>query len=257
MKKLIATCGLGVDSTSLLILLKKINRIPDVIIFADTGGEKPETYHFKRILNNWLTKNGMPQITTVQNIRTRKGMTVQTLEQDCLAGNKLPDKAYGKSGCSVEWKIKPSQKWAKENFPDDEVLWTISYNADEHYRAIPDKNSIYPLIEAGWGRIRCIKEIIKADLPVPTKSACFYCPSSSKPEIEALARKYPNLAERAIRIEQSSSIRNTAVKGLGRNFSWESIIRQEQQQDYLFPQIACNCIEYGVGIEEYWGQFSK
>jgi hypothetical protein len=207
------------------------------------------------MLDGWLGENGMPPIITVKNIRSRKEQSIETLEQDCLVGNKLPDIAYEKKGCSVEWKKKPCHKWVKENFPSDEIVYTISYNADEKRRMVIGNEFEYPLIDAGWGRVECIKNIVNSGLPIPCKSACFYCPSSSKNEIQALARKYPDLAERAIAMERAASSRNTTTKGLGRNFAWESVITQEQNQSWIIPPLACECIDFGVGIEEYWNQF--
>ena len=44
MSNLIYSIGLGVDSTAALILASQQGISPRAIIFADTGGEKPETY---------------------------------------------------------------------------------------------------------------------------------------------------------------------------------------------------------------------
>lgn len=254
--KIAVSCGLGVDSTALLVLLKQQKRTPDFIVFADTGGEKPETYHFKSILEKWIIENNFPHLVTVKNERTRRGKLVTTLEDDCLAGEKLPDIAYGKKGCSITWKKEPAHRYIKQQVKGEPVKWLISFNADEERRKIPGADFEYPLIEADWGRIDCIKQIILEGLPVPPKSACFYCPSSKKSEIQALARLHPDLAERAIALEKNAANRNSSVKGLGRGWDWESIIRMEQKTDWLFPPSECGCVEAGVGIEEYWSQFS-
>ena len=41
---LVVAYGLGVNSTALLVEFVKRDIRPDLILFADTGGEKPETY---------------------------------------------------------------------------------------------------------------------------------------------------------------------------------------------------------------------
>ncbi|QDU97641.1 hypothetical protein Pla8534_54920 [Lignipirellula cremea] len=41
---LVVAYGLGVDSTAMLIGLQRRGVRPDLILFANTGGEKPETY---------------------------------------------------------------------------------------------------------------------------------------------------------------------------------------------------------------------
>ncbi|MCH8137297.1 MAG: phosphoadenosine phosphosulfate reductase family protein, partial [Proteobacteria bacterium] len=43
---LIVCYGAGVDSTAMLVALKREGTRPDLIIFSDTGGEKPETYEY-------------------------------------------------------------------------------------------------------------------------------------------------------------------------------------------------------------------
>ena len=41
---LVVSYGMGVDSTAMLIGMAQRSIRPDLILFADTGGEKPETY---------------------------------------------------------------------------------------------------------------------------------------------------------------------------------------------------------------------
>lgn len=45
----------------------------------------------------------------------------------------------------------------------------------------------YPLIEAGITRSMCRDLIVKAGLPIPPKSACFFCPASKVQELKRLA----------------------------------------------------------------------
>lgn len=44
MNKIVVSYGGGTNSTALLVGMVNNKIIPDAIIFADTGGEKPETY---------------------------------------------------------------------------------------------------------------------------------------------------------------------------------------------------------------------
>jgi 3'-phosphoadenosine 5'-phosphosulfate sulfotransferase (PAPS reductase)/FAD synthetase len=44
---LVVAYGLGVNSTALLVEFVKQGIRPDLILFADTGGEKPETYAYQ------------------------------------------------------------------------------------------------------------------------------------------------------------------------------------------------------------------
>ena len=60
--------GLGVDSTAVSVLLHSEGIRPDVITFADTGGEKPETLAHRHILNEWYASIGWPQITVCAKV---------------------------------------------------------------------------------------------------------------------------------------------------------------------------------------------
>jgi hypothetical protein len=79
-------------------------------------------------------------------------------------------------------------------------------------------------MEWGYDRETCKRIITKAGLPVPIKSACFFCPASKKPEIAWLQEDHPDLLRRALRIEQNAQAKLTSVKGLGRSYAWEGYL---------------------------------
>jgi hypothetical protein len=82
----------------------------------------------------------------------------------------------------------------------------------------------YPLLEWGHERERCKQVIADAGLPVPVKSACFFCPASKKAEIVWLRDRHPNLLQRAIDIERNAQKKLTSVKRFGRSFAWETLL---------------------------------
>lgn len=82
----------------------------------------------------------------------------------------------------------------------------------------------YPLMEWGYDRERCKSIIAAAGLPVPIKSACFFCPASRKQEVLWLQEHHPDLLKRALRIESNAQAKLTSVKGLGRSYSWASYL---------------------------------
>ncbi len=51
---IIVAYGAGVDSTAMLIGLRDRGIRPDLILFADTGSEKPETTAYLTIIGAWL-----------------------------------------------------------------------------------------------------------------------------------------------------------------------------------------------------------
>jgi hypothetical protein len=93
----------------------------------------------------------------------------------------------------------------------------------------------YPLMEWGYDRARCIQVIAQAGLPVPVKSACFFCPASKKHEIVWLQEHHPDLLERALQIERNAQAKLTSIHGLGRSFSWENFVSRRKSLP-LFDQ---------------------
>lgn len=243
----VVSYGGGTNSTALLIECVKRSIRIDLILFADTGGEKPHTYRYVELFSRWLTDSGYPAIQTVE-----KAGNGETLEENCLRMNMLPSLAYGFKSCSQKYKIQPQEKYCN-NWEPAKRVWKsggkitkfIGFDADEEHRGIEaeDKkyNNIYPLIEWGIGREDCKKIIKESGLCLPGKSACFFCPSSTIPEIRELNQTYPELADRAIRIEQNANLKS--VKGLGRRFAWKSYLRQGEMfpDNFRTPEASCVC----------------
>jgi hypothetical protein len=245
----VAAYGGGVNSTAMLVLLAKQDFRPDLILFADTGGERPDTYAFILRFNRWLIANNMPEIITV-----KKGGIQETLEENCIRMNMLPSIAYGYKTCSHKYKIEPQNKYVNNWEParkawasGSKVTKLIGYDADEHHRAkIPEDDKYvmrYPLVEQDIGREECKQIITDAGLCLPGKSACFFCPSSKKHEIRQLAREYPELLQRALVMEANAHL--TSVKGLGRKFAWRDLLTQQEFQpdDFGTPEVPCGCYD--------------
>lgn len=244
--------GGGLNSTAMLVLMAKQDFRPDLILFADTGGERPETYAFILRFNKWLSQNGMPEVITV-----RKGGRQETLEENCLRLNMLPSVAYGYKSCSHKYKIEAQDKFVnnweparKEWASGNKVVKLIGYDADEHHRAkIPEDAKYiyrYPLVEQDIGREECKQIITGAGLCLPGKSACFFCPNSTKPEIRQLAREHPELMKRALALEDNALANLTSVKGLGRKFAWRDLLSQMEldSEDFETTQeMPCGCYD--------------
>ena len=243
------SCGLGKNSTAVILGLHDRMQMPDLILFADTGGEKPHTYALLETLNTWLISRNYRGIEIVKAPNT-------TLEANLLKLKTLPSKTFGFGTCSQRFKIEPQHKylnhhpmaletWAK----GEKVTMIVGFDADEPHRA-KDYNddkyqNWYPLIEWDWGRDECTARIEQEGWNVG-KSACFFCPSSRKSEILQLQEMYPELAERAIQMERNftEGEKGTKVVGLGRHWKWEELLRQGD----LFPEetimdFDCNCYD--------------
>lgn len=245
----IVAYGAGTNSTAMLIEMQRRGEKVDAITFADTGGERPETYAYVTLFSEWLVAHGYPVIVTVRN----SGM-YSSLEDNCLKKKMLPSIAYGFKSCSDKYKRRPQDKFFKHH-PEAVAAWKrgekvvkcIGYDADETRRARifdDDKYTYrYPLIEWDMGREENIASIQSAGLPLPGKSACFFCPSSRKSEILLLRDEHPDLLQRALFIEQNAQENLTSVKGLGRRFSWGDFIASEGKSDLDDIETPCGCYD--------------
>jgi len=188
-------------------------------------------------------------VTVVDNCNRPDGTThhFKTLEEECLGNETLPGLAYGFRGCSRKWKVQPMDRWIRHQ-EWAQTAWEkgasierwIGYDADETHRANLQGDHRfcfrYPLVEWGVGREDCRRIIAEAGLPVPTKSACFFCPAMKKHEIIALAKERPDVFRRALAMEDAAQDGNTTVKGLGRNYSWRALWEADEAQRDLFPE---------------------
>ncbi len=281
---LIDSWGGGVNSTALILGQYERGIIPDAILFADTGGEKPETYAFLETFQTWLAAHSMPPIIVV-----RKKSMYTSLEDNCLRKKMLPSRAYGLSSCADKYKVHPQDKWcnhwepAKECWKSGKLVFkAIGFDAGEMHRAnragsypvparkveAPQQRSlfpldviavnepkrkkgkpkyeyIYPLIEWGWKREDCVAAIQRHGLPVPVKSACFFCPASTKQEVLWLAKHHPELFERALTMESGAENLRT-VKGLGRHWTWRELVEAGLMEREFFSEVkqtACICFD--------------
>src|ERR1700722_436630 len=223
---LVVAYGLGVNSTAMLVEFVNRGITPELILFADTGGEKPETYDYLPIIQDYLKEVNFPAVVTVRY--EPKWAVYDTLEEQCLHTGTLPSLAYGGKSCSLKYKRTPQDKYILARYPPKEaiangqrVVRAIGFDASEKRRTYagvvkaigldvgenhrltwarnPKKNDQkqsrdawldehffsywYPLMDWVMDRAACEQVIRDAGLPVPIKSACFFCPASKKHEI--------------------------------------------------------------------------
>ena len=67
--------GVGVDSTAMLIGLRDHGVVPELILFADTGSEKPETIAYLDVIGPWLAANRFPPAVRIKRDSPRAGDT--------------------------------------------------------------------------------------------------------------------------------------------------------------------------------------
>jgi hypothetical protein len=224
--------GLGVNSAAVTVEYVRRGIRPDLILFADVKGEKQETYDYLTVMNDYLAAHGFPPIVTVEYRVTdyKHWPPYRGLEQNCLTNGTLPSLAFGFKSCSLKWKAKPQWHYVRDWQPAKDawaeglkVRRVIGYDAGpadirrkNHLGDPKDKRFSfhYPLIEWGWDRERCKEEIIKAGLPVPPKSSCFFCPSMKTHEVRDLPA---DKLRRIVVMEARAAPRLEKIEGLWRN----------------------------------------
>ena len=247
---LLVAYGGGINSTAMLVGMAERGIRPDAILFADTGGERPETYAYVKTVSDWCVAQGMPAIVTVSNARK-----YTSLEDECLSVPTLPSIAYGFKRCSLKWKLDPQEKWATR-WPDRVAAGSyrkaIGYHAGESHRQsrvqFNGYTAEYPLREWRWYQEDCLAAVERAGLPKAGKSACFFCPSTKPREILELQERHPDLFERALTIERKARDSGTmqTVKGLGRNWAWEMFVDFQNRQCALplgDTEAPCGCYD--------------
>lgn len=82
------------------------------------------------------------------------------------------------------------------------AVGNFSICPDPALPAFKDRYDVrYPLREYGFNRKKCGEIIAAAGLPIPPKSACFFCPAMREIEIQRLAVVDPDLYKLAIEME--------------------------------------------------------
>lgn len=233
---LVVSYGLGVDSTAVLVGLRDRGTRPDLILFADTGSEKQETYDYLPVIQEWLEGVGFPPVTVVTNrVKDFKHWPpYHTLGENCLTNGTLPSLAFGFKSCSLKWKVAPQNKFTK-NWAPAQAAWrrgekvrkVIGYDDGpkdrrRYAQAIgiedPAYEYWYPLLDWHWDRDACKGVIRGAGLPVPPKSACYFCPATQPEELHEHRKVYLRFivlmeARAAPRLEKIEGLWRNGVKG--------------------------------------------
>jgi hypothetical protein len=207
--------GAGVNTVAMTLrLLDEGWRGP--IVFADTGGEHPETYcHMAWMEENIIQPAGatlervsFATLTEAEREQARKNAAIgvgrlaqmTTLEGYCLARYILPLLAV--RWCSVMFKWAVLHAWA-----DSRVIpvHLIGIAADEAQRVRDDPALAYPLVDWGWTRRDCMEYIKSKGVPIPRKSGCFFCPAQRQSDWKELLDVHPDLYARAEAMEANAT----------------------------------------------------
>lgn len=263
--KVVINYGGGTNSTALIVEAVKRGLPFHLIVFSDTGSERPNTYEYLNIMNTFLARHDRPLIEIVRWVRVQGKYPGRflSLHQWCELENTVPSRAFGFSGCTNKWKQQPADKFIKahrdieaEHATGKLVERWIGYDADEPSRADrmfaknPERELWKwraPLIEWDMGRDECAASINSAGLPQPGKSSCWMCPSMTLKEIDDLGVEHPELLERALAMEKAADFRSRA--GLGGRLNWNEYVATKRHHLTVVDvpetsfEMACGCYD--------------
>jgi len=245
--------GGGVQSTAVMVLAAQGKVEYDAYVFANVGNdsESPETLKYMELYMRPYAKEHNINLVEVQ--RTIRGKVV-TLREYAMADNRsipilcfLSNGAPGSRICTVDFKIKVIEKYAKE-LKVDKLITGLGISIDEIQRARTtewyDTNKKmrqkreYPLIDLMMTREDCRRVIKASGLPIPPPSSCYFCPYKRPKEWMRMRENDPELFNKAVELDYRLREKRD---NLGRDAVWlhqalkpldEAVAKQTTMQFY-------------------------
>lgn len=236
--------GGGTQSTAALVLAAEGTLDYRTFLFANVGedSERPATLRYvHEIAMPYAELHGI-ELLEVRK-RLRDGSTQTLMERIDASEKSIPipvrmgvDGAPGNRTCTAEFKIRVIEKEIRRRGATKEEPGTvgIGISLDEWTRAgtaedprSPYQLRDYPLLALNLSRADCTQIIRRAGLPLPPRSACYFCPFHTAEEWRRLKRNEPDLFKRACALEDKLHARGQAL-GRGEFFltRWGKPLRE-------------------------------
>lgn len=235
--------GGGLDSYAMLLKAIERGEKPDVVVFIDVGDGSPEadgqdpaewpsTYHHIRenviplckehgIEFVWMTTAEWP-------VRTARSLFawMEARRQIPVSGPKRI--------CTTIAKVERFERWMDSRWPGREVEVWIGFDADEGKRVAKDPNAgtdrklkegqakrrnRFPLVEWALCRCRCETYVRSLGKPVPRKSACVFCPYSTKADFRTLSKELPDQWQKVVALEENKPMTKATEKKISKKLS--------------------------------------
>jgi PP-loop superfamily ATP-utilizing enzyme len=227
----IISYGGGVQSTALIVLATqgKIGHI-DAALFANVGddSEHPATITYVReVMQPWAKERGIEvhelnRIKRTGEVETLWGRLMKPESRSLPIPVRMSDTgAPGTRSCTADFKINVIAKWLKARgaSADTPAQVCIGFSLDEAHRASNRRANAYeqpehPLLDLHLNRTDCKNIIGRAGLPVPPKSACFFCPFHRPTMWAKMRRDEPELFQKSVELENTLNERR---RKLGRD----------------------------------------
>lgn len=211
--------GGGVQSTAMLVLVAQ-GRLPaGIFLMANVGddSEDPRSLEYVRtVAMPYAAAHGI-ELVLLEPPETLLGRLERT------HGDLIPwminAENRGTRACTTEWKLRRIGKelLARGATAAAPAEVCLGISTDEVARANtkrtqPYERILYPLLgmdpaapDVRLSRADCMALLRREGLPVPTKSACWFCPYRSRDAWAEMRRDRPDLFERAVQLEETKS----------------------------------------------------
>jgi hypothetical protein len=208
--------GGGVQSTALVVLAAHGIIDFQLALFANVGdnAEHPATLSYVReVAIPWARARG---VEVVELRRQRRDGTTEDLYDRLMRPGsrsipipvRMSNGAPGTRSCTADFKIRVVAKELKRRgaTKDDPATVAIGISTDEiqrlnNRRESPGERVAYPLIDLRHDRAACAQIIRDAGLPVPHKSACYFCPFHRAQTWAEMRRDEPELFAKSVALE--------------------------------------------------------
>jgi hypothetical protein len=226
--------GGGVQSTAALVLAARGRIDFRTFLFANVGddSEHPDTIRYVRdVAAPYARAYG---IALHELHRERRGGGTETLygrmtregSRSLPIPVRMSNGAPGTRSCTADFKIKVIGRWLKAHGASAGSPATVGVgiSSDEAHRinarkSEPYERLVYPLVGIPSGesagrmlrRSDCAQIIADAGLPVPPKSACFFCPFHRSETWHDMRRNQPELFARSCDLEDLLNARRAEL----------------------------------------------
>jgi 3'-phosphoadenosine 5'-phosphosulfate sulfotransferase (PAPS reductase)/FAD synthetase len=212
--------GGGVQSTALLVLAAEGRIDFRVFLMANVGddSEHPDTIRYvRKVAKPYAFKHGIELVELSKvMVRGDRAGQVETLLGRLNRGSMAIPVRRSAGGppmsrsCTADFKVGVVGRALKRMGAtvDDPATVALGISVDEMERAKPGidplapyQRRVYPLLDLGLRRSDCRTIIEAAGLPVPPKSACWFCPFHDDDAWKNLHSDRPDLFEQAVALE--------------------------------------------------------
>lgn len=250
--------GGGRQSTAMLVLAKRGVIDFPVFLFANVGddSESPETLAYVReVAMPYGAKHGIEVIELRMEGRAGTPVTLRsrlTKRKSMMIPVRQSGGVPASRSCTAEFKARVMAKWRVAHGASEEnpAITAIGFSVDEAYRVNKRKASlrpgarkgekrpieqlVYPLLTidreqvgigsgVGMNLTDCVALIEDEGLPLPPKSACWFCPWHSSLHWRRMRSENPEQFAEACAIEAMLSERSQA-RGAGPVFMHDALV---------------------------------